>query len=102
MSIEVLKEQEVPLLSRKRYTLEVDSPKQTMSRKELVKLVAEKIKSKPELVVVKHIYTRYGSRKSKVIAHSYKDKKDMERIEEGYLLKKNSLEEPKSEEESAA
>ncbi len=102
MKIEILKEQDMPLLSRKRYTLSMESGKETPSRKEILKKVADELKSKPELVIIKHIYTRYGSKNIKVIANIYKNKKDLERIEEKYLLKKNSLEEKKEEAEASA
>ena len=99
MELTIQKEIDTPLLSRKRVTFEFTSEKETPSRKVLLKKVAEKTKAKPELVVIKHIYTKYGSKNAKVIAHIYNNKKDMEIIEEKYLLKKNNLEEPKTEEQ---
>lgn len=98
MELTVLKEIDMPFLSRKRITFGFTSAKETPSRKDLIKIVADKVKAKPEVVIIKHIYTKYGSRNAKIIAHIYKNKKDMEVIEEKYLLKKNSLEEPKQEE----
>ncbi|MFW5852660.1 MAG: 30S ribosomal protein S24e [Nanoarchaeota archaeon] len=100
MNIEILKEQEAPLLSRKRVTFGLVSDKETPSRKNLLKAVAEKTKAKPELIIIKHVYNKYGSKDVKVIAHIYKNKEDMKNIEGEYLLKKNSLEEPKKEEEA--
>ena len=99
MELNIVKEVDMPLLSRKRISLEFTSDKETPSRKSLITKIAEKTKAKPELVIVKHIYTKYGSRNSKAIVHVYNNKKDMENIEEKYLVKKNSLEEPKTEEQ---
>ena len=100
MELVVLKEVDTPLLSRKRITFELVGEKETPSRKVLIKEVASKVKAKPELVVIKHIYTQFGSRKAKIIANVYSNKKEMENVEEKYLLKKNSLEEPKPEGET--
>ncbi|MFP4655956.1 MAG: hypothetical protein ACLFNK_00045 [Candidatus Woesearchaeota archaeon] len=102
MKIEILKEKDMPLLSRKRYSLITESDKHTPSRKELLKKVAENLKTKPELVVIKHIYTKYGSKEVKIIANVYDNKKDKDLIEKEYLLKKNSLEEKKDNEEATA
>ncbi len=99
MELNIVKEVDMPLLSRKRISLELTSDKETPSRKSLLTKIADKTNTKPELVIVKHIYTKYGSRKSKIIAHVYTNKSDMEQIEEKYLVKKNSLEEPKTEEQ---
>jgi ribosomal protein S24E len=97
----ITKELEAPLLARKRVTLEVEKRGVTPSRKELVKEVAAKVGSKPELIVIKHIYTQYGSQDIKVIAHVYKKREDLERVEEEYLVKKNVVEEPEAKPEQA-
>ncbi len=102
MKIEILKEQDMPLLSRKRYTIRMVCDKQTPSRKDILKEVSAGLKAKPELVVIKHIYTRYGSKEIKIIANLYNQRKDLERIEEKYLIKKNTLEEKKESEEATA
>ncbi len=91
MKMQILKEKETPLLSRKRITLELQAEKETPARAELVKAVAEKAKAKPELVIIKHVYSQYGSKTVKIIAHVYKDAKEMEKIEGQYLLKKHEV-----------
>ena len=99
MNLSVIKEVNTPLLSRKRVTLEGESDGTTPSRIQLVQSVADKVKANKDLVVVKHIYTRYGSKEIKIIANVYKDKKDMQRIEEKYLLDKHKVKEPEGEKE---
>ncbi|MFW6230523.1 MAG: 30S ribosomal protein S24e [Nanoarchaeota archaeon] len=97
MKLDIVKEVEAPLLSRKRVTLTVESDSTTPARQDLIKKVAEKLGAKPELVVIKHIYTSFGTKSCKVIAHVYKKREELERIEEGYLVKKNTLAAPKEE-----
>lgn len=99
MEIEIKKQRETPLLSRTRVTLTLDYDAATPNRLEIRKAVAHKLKAKEELVVIKHIYTRFGQKKAKVIAHVYNDKKEMESIERPFLLKKHN---PKKEAKDAA
>ncbi len=89
MQMEIKKERETPLLSRKRTTCMVEYEGATPSRLEFRKAVSSKLKAPEELTIIKHIYTRFGQNKAKVIAHIYKSKEDMQMIEEDYLLKKH-------------
>jgi len=104
MNLELLKERETPLLSRKRITLMMDFKGTTPSRNIVKNEIATKLKADKKLVVVKHIYTRYGAQKAKVIAHVYTNEKDMKKIENDKLLAKHveKKEEPKAEEKPAA
>ncbi|MBN1385520.1 hypothetical protein JW968_00915 [Candidatus Woesearchaeota archaeon] len=97
MDVEVLKENETPLLSRKRYTLKIESTGATPSRKELIKAVSAKIKSNPNLTIIKHIYPQFGGKYTKLIAHVYKDMDALEKIEHEYLIKKHKDEKKKDE-----
>ncbi len=90
MELELIKERDMPLLSRKRYSFYLTFKGSTPTRKEVRDVIAKKMKSEPELTVVKHIYTRYGISKAKVIAHVYSDKKDMERFEDKDLIAKHA------------
>lgn len=89
MKFEILKERDMKLLSRKRVSLMIDNKGATPSRLELLEGLAEKFKTKPELIVIKHIYSQYGKRKTKLIVNIYKDKKKMELFEHEDLLKKH-------------
>ena len=90
MDMTLLKERDTPLLSRKRCTLEVHFKGATPSRKQIRDEIAKKLKSDPELTVVKHIYTRHGVEKAKVIANIYTKKEDMLRFEDKGMLEKHS------------
>ncbi len=109
--MEVVKEKDMKLLSRKRATILLDnSQKGTPSRAELIKKVAEHYKVDESLVVIKHIYSQFGKSKTKIIVHIYDDKEKMKMFEHESLLKKHSLKgnaeekpaEPGKDQESAA
>ena len=54
--MEELKLRDMKLLSRKRVVLMIENQGPTPSRSELVSDIAKKYKTKPELVVIKHVY----------------------------------------------
>lgn len=80
----------MPLLSRERVTGFVHFEDKTPSRMDVKKALAHKIKAKEDMVVVRHIYQRFGEHKAKVIAHIYEDEKLMRQLEPANLLKKHS------------
>lgn len=105
MELQITKQRDTPLLSRKRVTCMIEYAAATPSRLEFKKIVAKQLKAPEELVIIKHIYTRFGQKKAKVIVHVYNDKKEMELIEDEYLLKKHQpkkAEAEKAEEKPAA
>ena len=102
MEMNILKERETPLLSRKRYTLEITKEGPTPSRKEIRDLVATKVKANKELTVIKHVYPRYGVQKARIIAHIYDTKEEMVVNETEGLLKKHAKAENKEEKAEAA
>ena len=101
MELQIKKQRETPLLSRNRVTLMMEYEGATPSRLEFRKMVSKQLKAPEDLVIIKHIYTRFGQSKAKVIAHVYNDKKDMEKIEEEYLLKKHQKEKAEGAKEEA-
>ena len=102
MEIEIIKENETPLLSRKRLTVKVDFEGKTPARLDLKKDIAKKIKSEPELVVIRHIYQRFGSKTAKVIVHVYSDRKMLERLEDQSIVKKHSEKKPEDDVKEAS
>lgn len=89
MRLEVKKERDTPLLSRKRVTLMAEYDGTTPSRINVRKEVAKKLGAKENLVVIKHIYTRFGSSKSKIITHVYNNEGEMKKLENEGLLAKH-------------
>lgn len=97
MEVQISKQGKMPLLSRERVTGFVHFEDKTPSRMDIKKALAHKIKAKEDMVVVRHIYQRFGEHKAKVIAHIYEDEKLMQQLEPANLLKKHSPA-PKAEE----
>ena len=89
MKLEIKKERDTPLLSRKRVTLIAEYEGVTPSRMEMKKEVAKKSGAKENLVIIKHVYTRFGSNKAKIISHIYNNEDEMKRIENESLLSKH-------------
>ncbi len=104
------KEQEMPLLARKRQTFVIEHHKdKTPSRLELRAQVAKHNKTKEDLVNIRHVYQQYGEGKSKIIAHVYNDaklcqkldplrKKDQERMKKQAEAKQKAAQEKKAQE----
>jgi ribosomal protein S24E len=90
--MKILYKREMPLLSRTRVGIEIEHPgKETPSKSSIKKEVASILKVKEELISIRHIYSKYGKTKSKVIVHIYNTLEDLKRIE-------GLKEEPKKEE----
>ncbi len=78
-----IKELNNPLLEYKRITLEIDHDKEkTPSNQDVLSKLSQELKINPELIKVKHIYSHYGTSKSKIIAHVYKNLEMLKKIEE--------------------
>lgn len=94
--MKLTKEQDMPLLARKRLTYTIDHLKtKTPTRLELRKEVAKQNKTKEECVTIRHVHQQYGKGVSKVIAHVYTDaevckKLDFMRKKDQEHLKKNA------------
>ncbi|MFA6888463.1 MAG: hypothetical protein WC254_03125 [Candidatus Woesearchaeota archaeon] len=94
MSIEVKKQNKLPLLNRERVTGYVHYDGVTPSRLDIKKELAKKINVKEGNVVVRHVYGKYGTQHSKLIAHIYNDEASMKKYEPHNLLVKNGLAAP--------
>jgi len=105
MKLELLKEKEIPILSRKRYTYILETNAATPSRLELLKEIAKKQDVAEKLIVIKHIYSQYGSQKVKIIVNVYKKEEDLKKFEHKSLISKHhkkSKEEIEKEEKEKA
>ena len=94
----VLKEIDTPLLSRKRITLELSFEGATPSKVNLIKELVKKYKVDEKLIEIRHIYTKYGDRKAKAIVHIYTDAAQMKDI---VKLGKKAIEKIAKKEEEA-
>lgn len=82
MDVEIVKEREMPLLNRKRVSLDANyAGSKTPSSDEVKKVLAKKLGVSEELVAIRHIYQRFGSGKAKIIAHIYDKVEDLKALE---------------------
>lgn len=81
MDLTIKKKIETPLLSRTRVTAEANYKGPTPSEDQIKDSLASKLSVDKSLISVRHIYTRFGKQYSKVIAHVYENKKDMDLYE---------------------
>ena len=82
MEVEIQKQTEVPLLNRQRVSIMVTyDGGATPSILQFKDIVSSKLKVNKELVAIRHVYQRYGFPKAKVIAHVYKNRDDLVRLE---------------------
>ena len=95
--MEILKEKEIKLMSRKRVMVAFDGKGATPSRLEILKKVSDHFKVSPELVVVKHIYPQFGNTRTKVMVNIYTDKKKLDFFEHPNLIKRHKPKEEKKE-----
>jgi len=69
------------LLNRKEIVYEIEHSGATPTKEKVKDDIARHEKINPELVVVEHIYSYYGKRKSKIIAYAYNSVDDLKRME---------------------
>ena len=89
MKLELLKEKEVPILSRKRYIYVLEAEGATPSRLDFLKDIAKKLNVDEKLIVIKHVYPQYGSKNAKVIVNVYKKEEDLKKFEHESLIKRH-------------
>ncbi len=78
-----LKEFNSPLLEYKRLTLEIEhNNDKTPSNQDVLNKVSKELNVAPELIKIKHIYSHFGSSKSRIIANVYKNAEMLKKIEE--------------------
>lgn len=82
MNTEIQKQMEVPLLNRQRVTAMVDfDGGSTPSILQFKDLIASKLKINKDLIAIRHVYQQYGLSKAKVIAHIYKTREELMKLE---------------------
>jgi len=100
MKLTIKDRTEQKLLSRERIKAELAFEGPIPSRADIFNELSAKASVKPELLVVYKIISNYGSRLAKVIAFAYKNKADLDRIEETKKLKRTGFKVPAPKEEA--
>ena len=94
--MKILQKTESPLLSRTQVIASLDhTGKPTPSEIEITKKLVEQLKVKEEVIRIKKIKSKYGLGKSRIIAHIYKTKKDLDEVEPKSKKKQDKKEESK-------
>ena len=76
MNLKIIYDKENKLLLRRRVAFEVAHEKASTPKKEdLKKEIAKFLKIEENLIVMKHVYSKFGADKSKIITHVYEDEK---------------------------
>ncbi len=96
MQIEITERKKVPLLSRERIIVMATYDGATPSRQALLKEIAQKLQMSEKQVIIKHVYTRFGSLNAKIIVHAYDKIEHVAEIEEKHIVKRHVKEQPKA------
>tara|TARA_Y100000310_G_scaffold337760_1_gene425680 strand:- start:856 stop:1224 length:369 start_codon:yes stop_codon:yes gene_type:complete len=80
--MKILEEKALPLLKRKSIIAEVEHfKKATPSKKTIISSLSKETKSPEDAISLLHLYTNFGSDRTKIIANIYKNKEDKDAIE---------------------
>lgn len=99
--MKIIKESPQILLQRTRVKAEIDHPgKTTPPNKEVKTALAKLKKANEDLIIIRHIYSKYGEGSSKIYANIYESEDALKRAETKKILKKleeakKKVEEPK-------
>ena len=102
MDIEVVSEEENPMLHRRDVRFEVVHDEASPSRLSVRDSLAAKLNKDAEEVVVHSIDTKYGMRKSMGYAKVYDSPADAADVEQEYMLERNKIGEEEADEEAEA
>ncbi len=98
MELKIKKKTDNKLLKRQEIEFTVShKTASTPSRLSVRDNIAAKMGSKPELVVIPQLNTRYGAGESRGVAHAYKNEKQKLAVEPKYVLKRFEAKEVKEE-----
>jgi len=96
MDVKDIKSEKV-LLPRKEVSIFISFEGATPGRKQLKKSVADKVKAKDDLVIIRHVYTKYGSKDAEIIAYVYDNEEALKSLEYEKMMQKNSDKKPEGE-----
>jgi ribosomal protein S24E len=85
------------LLPRKEVKVLISFEQAIPTRKQLKKSIADKLKVKEELVIVRHIYNKYGTKDAEVVAFVYDNEEALKSLEYEKMMQKNSDKKPEGE-----
>ncbi|MFH1377070.1 MAG: hypothetical protein ABIH25_05535 [Candidatus Woesearchaeota archaeon] len=94
--MKILEKNQSELIARTEIIAEVEhTAKPTPSEETIKENLSKELKIEKDLIIIKHIFSKFGEGKSKIIAYTYKDKETLKRVE------KKSKKQRKAEKEAA-
>lgn len=81
MQLKIIEKKDNSLLHRIEVEAELTAEGPTPSNKDVAKEIAKQAKGDEKLTIVKHIYSRFGTNVSDVLAYVYTDEAKMKEIE---------------------
>ena len=99
MELKITQNKRNEVLKRSEIIAEV-MQKEVPSKIEITKVLTAQLNTKPEIVIIKKIDSKYGQQKVIIDANVYDKEEEMNKIERNYMLKRNETkkEEVKSKE----
>ena len=81
MNLKKLDERDMPLLNRKRVNFMIEFSGPTPNKKDILKDISTNLKTKEDLIAIRHIYQKFGLNKAKVIVNVYNKVEDLKDFE---------------------
>jgi len=102
MDVEIKKQIEAPLFGRQRITgIVTFEGGATPSILKLKDVLASKLKVNKDLIAIRHVYQRFGFTEVKVIAHIYKKREELMKLEKLKKAERKQIEADKKAEAEA-
>jgi len=95
MELKITEEKEAILLSRREISANITFKGATPSKETIRKELASALKANEKLMIVKHVYSSFGSETAKVLVYQYASEEEMKKVEPKEKKKKEKA--PKEE-----
>lgn len=98
MEIQIIKQEKKQLIGREEIEAQV-TIFPTPSNKQVQEELAKKLNKKSELIIIKHIYPKFGSHENNIIAYIYDNEESLKKFEKKKEKKKEEQEKPEQKEQ---
>src|SRR5437016_6312857 len=96
MKIEIVSDTENNLLKRKEIRFSIMEDNGTVKKSDALAELSKSLNLSPESTIIVRLDQSFGARQCFGVAHSYKTREELERIEPKYLLSRGKPKEPKA------
>ena len=80
--MKIIQEKDMPLLHRKDYVLELEHEGSTPNKEQVKQKIADLLKHGHDVIVLNHIYEKFGEHKVEIHASVYHDVEKLKHVEE--------------------